>query len=101
MVKDQIFESKNCFCAFIKNDICDLGPDFFRQVQNLDCNEVTYEQNYDKSVEVGMKKVAMKYYKNTNYLALTMESNLSDSNISILHLKFYFEQISCNSNQYQ
>ena len=43
MVKDKIFDSKNCFCTFIKNDICDMGADFFRQVRNSDCNEDTYE----------------------------------------------------------
>ena len=86
MVKDKIFDSNNCFCAFIKNDIHDIGADFFRQVRNSDCNKDTYEHNYDKSMELSMKKVAVKYCKNTNYLALTMELNLLHSNIFLLNI---------------
>ena len=79
MVKDKIFDSKNCFCAFIKNNIHDMGADFFRQVRNSDCNRDKYECNYDKSMDISMKKVAVKYCRNANCLGLTMESNLSES----------------------
>lgn len=79
MENDRVLDSKRSFCAFVKNDIRDLSSDFFKHFRDKECNQEIYETNYDKSMDANMKKVAIKYHKNSDYLALTMESNISDS----------------------
>ena len=84
MINDKILYSKNSFCTFVKNDIRDVSDDFFRQVRNTECNEEMYETNYDKPMDVAMKKVTAKYCKNPQYLAMSMEPKLSDSKTHIM-----------------
>ena len=39
MIRDKVMDSKNTFCAFVKNDIRDIHEDFFRQVRSTEMTE--------------------------------------------------------------
>ena len=81
MIRDKVMESKNTFCAFVKNDIRDLHEDFFRQVRSTEMTEDIYEMNYNKSMDLTMKKVAIMYCKNKDYLAMTPLSTFGESKL--------------------
>ena len=81
MIQDKLMEGKNTFCAFVKNDVWDIDDNFFKQVRNSECTEDMYETNYNKSMDVTMKKVAIQYAKNKDYLAMTPVSTFGESKI--------------------
>ena len=56
MEKDKVLNQKKCFSAFIKNDIRDIEPTIFGTVRDNDCDSQTYETNYNKSMDLMMKK---------------------------------------------
>ena len=79
MEKDKVFEQKKCFSAFIKNDVCDIDTAIFRTVGDTDCDLHTYETNYDKPMDLVMKKVPVKYHTHPDYLVISPESEPSNS----------------------
>ena len=68
----------------IINDIHDIEPTIFRTVGDNDCDSQTYEPNYNKSMDLMMKKVAVKY--------LSPEENPTNS--MFLHLKVIYRKFS-------
>ena len=44
-----------------------------------DCDSQTYETNYDKPMDLVMKKVAIKYHTHPNYLVISPESQATNS----------------------
>ena len=50
-----------CFMAFVKNDIRNIDPNIFKYVRDPECDADMYASNYDKSMDVTMKKIAFKY----------------------------------------
>ena len=52
------------FLAFIKKDIRNLDISFFNMVEDSNCDAKTYKVNYNKSMNIILKKVAMKYHMN-------------------------------------
>ena len=81
MEKDKVFEQKKCFSAFIKNDVRDIDIAIFCTVGDMDCDFHTYETNYDKPMDLVMKKVAMKYHTHPDYLVISPESEPSNSKL--------------------
>ena len=81
MIRDKLMEGKNTFCAFVKNDIWDVDENFFKQVRNSECIEDMYKTNYNKSMDLTMKKVAIQYAKNKDYLGMTPMSTFGESKI--------------------
>ena len=68
MENDKILEQRKCFSAFMKNDIRDVDPNIFRSLNENDCSAELYEVNYNKSMDIVMKKVALKYHTKTYWL---------------------------------
>ena len=81
MEKDKVLDQKKCFSAFIKNDIRDIDIAIFRTVGDMDCDSHTYETNYDKPMDLVMKKVAVKYHTHPDYLVISPESQPSNSKL--------------------
>ena len=79
MEQDKIFPSKNCFAAFVKKDILDLPEKFFHMSKSSDCNREVYVGNYDKDMDISLKKVAAVYHADKHRLTISLESNMSDS----------------------
>ena len=79
MEKDKVLDQKKCFSAFIKNDICDIDIAIFHTVGDMDCDLQTYETNYDKPMDLVMKKVAVKYHTHPDYLVISPESQPTNS----------------------
>ena len=71
MPRDKVLPNRNCFCAFVKQDIRSLAADFFDTVQDRDCTQDMYTTNYDKPIDDNMKKVAMKYAPDKDILLIT------------------------------
>ena len=87
MEVDKIFPSKQCFAAFVKCDILDLPEKFFDMATSSECTKEMYVTNYDKAMDMSLKKVAALYHQDKNRLTISLESNMSDSNF------FFFELI--------
>ena len=79
MEQDKIFPIKNCFAAFVKKDILDLPDKFFDMTKSSDCNREVYVTNYDKDMDMSLKKVAAIYHADKHRLTISLESNMSDS----------------------
>ena len=79
MEKDKVLDQKKCFSAFIKNDICNIDIAIFCTVGDTDCDSQTYETNYDKPMDLVMKKVAVKYHTYPDYLVISPESQPTNS----------------------
>ena len=71
MENDNILEQRKCFSAFIKNDIRDVDPNIFRGLNENDCSPESYKANYNKSMDIVMKKVALKYHTNKELLHIS------------------------------
>ena len=80
MEDDKIFPSKNCFAAFVKKDILDLTDKFFDMTRTGECTRDTYVTNYDKNMDLSLKKVAAVYHSDKHKLTISKETNMSDSN---------------------
>ena len=80
MEEDKIFPSKNCFAAFVKKDILDLPDYFFDNTKAADCTREMYVTNYDKSMDINLKKVAIVYHPDKHRLTVSLETNMSESN---------------------
>ena len=80
MEKDKIFPIKNCFAAFVKKDLLDLPDKFFELTKSSDCNREVYVINYDKDMDISLKKVAAIYHADKHRLTISLETNMSDSN---------------------
>ena len=81
MEKDKVLHPRKCFSAFVKNDITCIDKSIFRYVR--ECDAELYESNYDKSMEVPVKKVAFHYHSNKETLQLSAETNPSTGNTYI------------------
>ena len=81
MEKDKVFEQKKCFSAFIKNDVRNIDTAIFCTVGDTDCDLHTYETNYDKPMDLVMKKVTVKYHTHPDYLVISLESEPSNSKL--------------------
>ena len=57
MENDKIFPSKNCFAAFVKKDILDLPDKFFDMTRTGECTREMYVSNYDKDMDLSLKKL--------------------------------------------
>ena len=51
----------------------------FHTVEDTDCDSQTYETNYDKPMDLVMKKVAVKYHTHPDYLVISPESQPTNS----------------------
>ena len=80
MEEDKIFPSKNCFAAFVKKDILDLPDKFFDSTKAADCTRELYVNNYDRPMDISLKKVAAVYHPDKHRLTISLETNMSDSN---------------------
>ena len=80
METDKIFPIKNCFAAFVKKDLLDLPDKFFELTKSSDCNREVYVTNYDKDMDISLKKVAAIYHADKHRLTISLETNMSDSN---------------------
>ena len=80
MEQDKIFPIKNCFAAFVKKDILDLPDKFFDMTKSSDCNRDVYVSNYDRDMDINLKKVAAVYHADKHRLTISLETNMSDSN---------------------
>ena len=81
MEEDKIIEQHKCFPALVKNDIHDVDEMIFHRLSESDCNTETYENNYNKSMDLTMKKVALKYHTNQDFLVISPELNPTDSKL--------------------
>ena len=79
MENDKILEKRKCFSAFMKNDIRDVDPNIFGCLNENDCSAESYEVNYNKSMDIVMKKVALKYHTNKDLLFISLELDPMDS----------------------
>ena len=79
MENDKILEQRKCFSAFVKNDIRDVNPNIFCGLNKNDCSAESYEVNYNKSMDIVMKKVALKYHTNKDLLVISPELDPTDS----------------------
>ena len=77
---DKIFPTKQCFAAFVKRDILDLPEKFFDMATSSECTKEMYVTNYDKPMDMNLKKVAALYHQDKHRLTISLESNMSDSN---------------------
>ena len=80
MENDKIFPSRNCFAAFVKKDILDLPDKFFDMTRTGDCTREMYVTNYDKDMDLSLKKVAAVYHPDKHRLTISLETNMSESN---------------------
>ena len=76
MENDKIFPSRNCFAAFI----LDLPDKFFDMTRTGDCTREMYVTNYDKDMDLSLKKVAAVYHPDKHRLTISLETNMSESN---------------------
>ena len=79
MENDKILEQRKCFSAFVKNDIRDVNPNIFGGLNENDCSAESYKVNYNKSMDIVMKKVALKYHTNKDLLFISLELDPMDS----------------------
>ena len=79
MENDKILEQRKCFSAFVKNDIRDVDPNVFHGLNESDCSAESYEVNYNKSMDIVMKKVALKYHTNKDLLVISLGLDPTDS----------------------
>ena len=84
MEHDKIFLIKNCFAAFVKKDILDLPDKFFDMTKSFNCNREVYVTNYDKDMDISLKKVAALYHADKHRLTISLETNMSDSFFRII-----------------
>ena len=80
MEKDKVLYSRKCFSAFVKNDITRIDENIFRGVRDFDCDAELYEANYDKSMELAIKKVAFHSHPHKESLQLSAETNPTSGN---------------------
>ena len=79
MENDKILDQRKCFSAFVKNDIRDVEPSFFRGLNEIDCSPEVYEVKYNEPMDIVMKKVAMNYHTNRELLVISPELDPTDS----------------------
>ena len=80
MEDDKIFPSKNCFAAFVKKDTLDLPDKFFDMTRTGDCTREMYVSNYDKDMDLSLKKVTAVYHPDKHQLTISLETIMSESN---------------------
>ena len=93
MEKDKVLDQKKCFSTFVKNDIRDIELTIFQTVGDNDCDCLTYETKYNKSMDLMMKKVAVKYHSHPNFLIISPEENPTNS--MFLHLEIIYRRFPC------
>ena len=76
---DKILPNKQCFAAFVKRDILDLPEKFFEMATATECTKEMYVTNYDKPMDMNLKKVAAIYHRDKHRLNISLESNMSES----------------------
>ena len=81
------FQLRIAFAAFVKKDILDLPDKFFDMTKSSDCSREVYVTNYDKEMDISLKKVAAVYHADKHRLTISLETNMSDSKI------FFFLQL--------
>ena len=91
MENDKLFPSNNCFPAFVKKDILDLPDKFFDMTRTGECTREMYVTNYDKDMDLSLKKIAAVYHPVKHQLTISLETNMSDSNNNFLLPKKVFE----------
>ena len=79
MENDNILEQRKYFSAFVKNDIRDVDPNLFCGLNENDCSVESYKNNYNKSMDIVMKKVALKYHANKDLRHISPELDTMDS----------------------
>ena len=77
--------------AFVKKDILDLPDKFFDMTRTGECTREMYVRNYDKDMDLSLKKVAAVYHPDKHQLTISLETNMSDSNNIFLLEKKVFE----------
>ena len=77
MKNDKVLHPQKCFSAFIKNDITKIDQTIFKCMHDIDCDTELYESNYNKTMDLSMKKVAFQYHPHKENLQLSVETNPS------------------------
>ena len=90
MQKDKVLPSNTCFSAFVKKDMLDLPEKFFSLANNPECNQEMYVNNYDRPMELPLKKVTAIYHTEKDRLLLSVESNMSESKSFMWFLVWFF-----------
>ena len=91
MENDKILEQRKCFPASVKNNIRDVDPNIFRGLNESDCSAESYEVNYNKSMDIVMKKVALKYHTNKDLLFISLELDPTDSKYRYRTINIQYE----------
>jgi len=79
MEADKVIHARKCFSAFVKNDITHIDTSIFKSLRDMDCDTEMYESNYNKSMDLNMKKIANQYHSHPETLQLSAETNPTDS----------------------
>ena len=98
MEKDKVLHARKCFSAFVKNDITRIDENIFRCVHDFDCDTELYEANYDKSMELAMKKVAFHYHPHKESLQLSAETNPTSGNKYSGYIEIFNMRLHNNKN---
>ena len=61
--------------AYVKNDIRNVNPNIFKYVRDPECDTDMYENYYDKSMDISMKKIMFKYSPYLENLQMSAETN--------------------------
>lgn len=81
MEEDKVIHARKCFTAFVKNDITHIDRNVFKTLRDVDCDAEMFESNYNKSMDLNMKKIANHYHSNPNTLQISGETNPTDSKL--------------------
>ena len=71
----------------VKKDILDLPDKFFDMTRTGDCTREMYVTNYDKDMDLSLKKVAAVYHPDKHRLTISLETNMSESYNFFLYSK--------------
>ena len=61
-----------------------MDDTFFRGLPDNECSAAMYEKNYNESMDMTMKKVALQYHSNKGYLVISPEVDPSDSMYNLI-----------------
>ena len=83
MQKDKVLPSNSCLSVFVKRDVLDLPEKFFSMAMNPEFTPDLYATNYDQQMDAMMKRISAYYHLDKHRLALSIDSNMSDSKSNI------------------
>ena len=93
MEANKVLHPRKCFAAFIKNDITHIDSSMFKSLRDGDCDAEMYESNYDKSMDLNMKKVANHYHSYPETLQISGETNPTNSKYDTCNFKNFHTRL--------